>query len=827
MAFKPLRLIKKLAVRYKPYDTVLRTFRTYRIVSNWLRLGYFRVIHRRTIAYKRLLETSKVAPNTILFETFWGRSISCNPYAIFQGMAADERFTDWTFIWVKNPNTKIPADVASDSRVTLVDHQSHAYQQALTTTQVLVNNTTFPTHFIRQPEQRYINTYHGIPLKKMGFDIDDTLVSIANTQRNFIQATTLLSGGEYTDKFLYAPYGAMPMFRDRILHSGFPRIDQTQTPASPDFLARLGVTGLRPVLLFAPTWRGTAGAYEEGVSELIDDTAKLYGALGDDFDILVSYHNLVMNTVRSLPETIRLVPADLDINEVMSAVDILISDYSSIMIDFLALDRPLVLYVPDRAQYESTRGLYLDLEGLPAMICNTFSDVVSAVKNPKRPSEFATYQQSIDMLIPNQDGHATRRVLDEIFQPCVNTKAVTKKRLLMNIHSLGANGITSSFLNLLSKIDHDETEIYILLDARAVGSSSTELLNFKKIDPRCHRILRIGQQVLDVSEERAVKNLRDPDAIFNATSKRLKSAAFSREVLRIVSDERFEAAIDFAGYSPFWAHAMAATTANQKVIFQHNDLHAEYTNAAKSHEKLIGVFRAYAEFDTIAPVSTEIGLVNYEKLKIFYYSKGQIKTIRNVINIEKLRQLSLEPIESICPPIMAYRDLPTIKLVTVGRLSSEKNQARLIEAFSQARKDGLDVVLFIAGDGPLRELLMRLIQKLGVSDHVFLLGQVDNPIPLIKAADYFVLSSDYEGQPMTLLEALTLGTHCIGTDIPGIAAVLGQTREIICQPTVDDLASSLLALQKPKKGTEDIGFNAEAYTTTVLREFNAVVFERT
>ena len=827
MLFRPLQVIRNVAAFYKPYDNAMRGFFVYRKISNWLRFGYFQLTQRNAIIYRSFFEKSMIRKNTVLFESFWGRSISCNPYSIFLGMKDDSRFQDWTFIWVTNPKTKVPNDIFLDHRVTLVDHQSRAYQHALATVQVLVNNTTFPTYFIRRAEQQYINTYHGIPLKKMGFDIDDTLASIANTQRNFIQATTLLSGGDYTDRFLYEPYGAITLFKKRILHSGFPRIDQSQRPASPELFAQLEVSGERKVLLFAPTWRGNAGSYGKGLSNLIQETAKLSDELSGEFDVFVSFHNLVLHEAELFPESIRLVPAELDINTILSAVDILVSDYSSVMIDFLALDRPIILYVPDKADYEKTRGLYFDLNALPAKICSTLDDVVSAAKNSIRPSQFETYQLCRDLLIPNQDGRATHRVLDAIIEPRMNAKIVDKKRILISMNSLGSNGITTSFLNLVSKIDHDKIEVYIITDARSIDASNIKFSNFSKIDPRCYKILRIGQQVLDLTENRVITNINEPTATFDFKSKQIKSAAFSREVLRLVSEERFDAVIDFAGYSPLWAHTMAAATADQKVIFQHNDLYAEYTNSDKNHTKLIGVFRAYAEFDTISPVSAEIGFRNFDALEKFYHAKDQIIPVRNVINVERVRQLSLEPIDTTCPPMSAYLNSSIIKLVTLGRLSPEKNQSRLLHAFSQSRQKGLNAVLFIAGDGPLKDSLVSLTKELNLLDDVIFLGQVDNPFPLIKAADYFVLSSDYEGQPMTLLEALTLGTHCIGTDIPGIRAVLGETQEIMTKPTVDSLATTLLALQHVAIGSVEVTFDAESYTQSVLQEFDVAVFGKT
>lgn len=816
-------MIKEAARRYLPYDREFRSYVAYRKLSNALRLAYLWIAYKRVFTYRTLLSREEVASQTILFETFWGRSISCNPYAIYREMKRDPRFDDWTFIWVIQRHTIVPTEVADDPRTNLVKHQSRAYQRALVTTEVLVNNTTFPTHFIRRTKQRYINTYHGIPLKKMGFDIDDTLTSIANTQRNFIQATTLLSGGKYTDLHLYAPYGAMPLFRERILHSGFPRIDRSQMEASLDL--KLKTSKTRPTVLFAPTWRGTAKSHRTEAARLIKSTQALCDALEETCDMFVSLHNLVLNSGVPIPKQIRMLPAGVDVNDALSGVDILISDYSSIIVDFLALDRPLILYAPDHEEYMHTRGLSYNLRDIPAPLCNGLDDVIAAVENARVPSDFANYATAISTLLPNQDGQATQRVLDHIFAPTTHQKPTDKKRLLLCMSSLQPNGITTSFLNLTHTIDHESIEVYVIVDAKTVSRFDDNLSHFHKINPQCYPILRIGSHVSSIAERRTIWGINDPSKSFDSAAKDTAFAAFARESRRLVSDTRFDAAVDFTGYSTFWAHMTTATRADRKTIFQHNDLHAEFHNPKKSHQKLVGVFRAYEKADTIAPVSTEIGLGNYENLRQFYASKSQVKPVRNMIDVARIRHLAQEDTDISAPQLSMQYAGSTRKIVTIGRLSPEKNHARLIKAFAKARAEGLNAVLFIVGSGVLYEPLTHLAHDVGQSDHIIFLGQVSNPFPLLKEADCFVLSSDYEGQPMTLLEALTLGTPCIGTDIPGIRAVLGETEATLTALTVQDLAAALYALQDNPAPT--LTFDADDYAQTVRQEFTDVVFAQT
>ena len=108
------------------------------------------------------------------------------------------------------------------------------------------------------------------------------------------------------------------------------------------------------------------------------------------------------------------------------------------------------------------------------------------------------------------------------------------------------------------------------------------------------------------------------------------------------------------------------------------------------------------------------------------------------------------------------------KIVSVGRLASEKNFALLINAFSNIRPD--NYTLHIYGDGPLKSYLQELIAKLRMEGIVFLEGQVNRVVDEIADAEIFVLCSDSEGMPNALIEAMAMGLACISTNFPSGAA---------------------------------------------------------
>lgn len=113
------------------------------------------------------------------------------------------------------------------------------------------------------------------------------------------------------------------------------------------------------------------------------------------------------------------------------------------------------------------------------------------------------------------------------------------------------------------------------------------------------------------------------------------------------------------------------------------------------------------------------------------------------------------------------------RIVSVGRLSAQKNQSVLIKAFAKVSTEFPDYILQIFGDGELRDELIMLIRNLGIENKVKLMGTTSNLSEAIKDASLFVLSSDYEGIPNALIEAMALGLPCVSTDCkPGGAKTL-------------------------------------------------------
>ena len=113
-------------------------------------------------------------------------------------------------------------------------------------------------------------------------------------------------------------------------------------------------------------------------------------------------------------------------------------------------------------------------------------------------------------------------------------------------------------------------------------------------------------------------------------------------------------------------------------------------------------------------------------------------------------------------------------IVTLGRLATQKNQKMLIEAFSCIAGDYPAYKLIIYGEGPLREKLEKLTESYGVQNKVLFPGFISDVVSALEHASLFVMTSEHEGMPNALQEAMAMGIPCISTDCGG-----GGAKELI------------------------------------------------
>ena len=167
-----------------------------------------------------------------------------------------------------------------------------------------------------------------------------------------------------------------------------------------------------------------------------------------------------------------------------------------------------------------------------------------------------------------------------------------------------------------------------------------------------------------------------------------------------------------------------------------------------------------------------------------------------------------------------------IRFITVGRLAKQKNQAFLIDAFSQIHQEYPNTTLSIVGDGELKAELERKIIKAHLGHAVNLLGTQSDMPSVYATHDIFVLSSDYEGLPLTILEAEASGLPIISTNVGGVSDIVTDKNGILVEQgnltqlarametliNDSDLRSSLGKASKEEAKKYDVSIFVKKYT---------------
>lgn len=190
------------------------------------------------------------------------------------------------------------------------------------------------------------------------------------------------------------------------------------------------------------------------------------------------------------------------------------------------------------------------------------------------------------------------------------------------------------------------------------------------------------------------------------------------------------------------------------------------------------IMLTYQKADLIISVSQSIKDVLSESLKI---SSEKISTIYNPLEIESIRNKGQETVTH------PFFEKKGHIIISIGRLTQQKRFDRLLRAFSVLRKKIDTIYLIVLGEGTLRKDLEELACRLNVMDVVDFVGFQPNPYAWITKSDIFVLSSDFEGFPNALVEAMACGIPVISTDCPsGPNEIITNGKDGILVPVEDE-----------------------------------------
>lgn len=339
--------------------------------------------------------------NAVFFESFYGRSASCNPLAIDRELA--RRAPHVTRYWsVVDLSVPVP-----DGAVAVVEG-SPDWWRARGEARLLVVNDWLRRRFARRSGQVVLQTWHGTPLKRLalhrpGFD-PRRMAAVVKESRRW---NVLLAQNPYAARILGKAYA----FLSRpIWVEGYPRNDVLVTGDGAATRAALGISAEERVLLYAPTWR-------DDRTEMVDFVDPAALAAAADAVVLVRGHSRTLEPGRDAagPRVVD-VTGFPDTSLLLLAADALITDYSSVMFDFSVTGKPMYFLVPDLEHYRGKlRGFYFDLKKhAPGPVVRTQDELVTALRDGDPGAYDEAYAVWRATFNTRDDGHAAERVVSRI-----------------------------------------------------------------------------------------------------------------------------------------------------------------------------------------------------------------------------------------------------------------------------------------------------------------------------------------------------------------------------------------------------------------------------
>lgn len=368
-----------------------------------------------------------------------------------------------------------------------------------------------------------------------------------------------------------------------------------------------------------------------------------------------------------------------------------------------------------------------------------------------------------------------------------------KQKLLIIQYSLAGGGAEKVLCDILNRFDYERFDVTLLLFQKygVYLSSLPKEVKLRVFDPD---VKLLGWRLLfnRWTEKLCPRNIWPKLKLWRALG----------------LSPRYDCIISFMEGWSVAMHSRLQSRARRNISWVHTDMSANHYSAG-FFENRDEEISAYKGMDEIIFVSESARSAFFKLFERDFPSR----VIYNLIEKDNIVKLGSEP----CPISRSYKFV----ICNVGRLTAQKRQDRLIRVVAGLWHEyGVDVEAWIVGEGELDADLRQLAVDLKVDDRIVFCGFLANPYPLIKNSDAFVLTSDAEGLPVVISEALCLGKPIVATAITGPTELLADDAGILTSKDVDDIAHQIKTLLEDHK-------RRDHYASTALRRSETFCPERT
>lgn len=781
--------------------------------------------------YIEYYEELEIDEKAILLESQFAKKVDGNIYYILKYLTSAPEYKDYKIYlssWGRYKK-KITSILKSGKikRVNIVLYSSDKYVRLLASAKYLVNDVTFPFYYVKKEGQVYLNTWHGTPLKALGKSIRND-ISIGNVQKNFVCADYLLFANEFTKDIMIRDYMIENISSGSSVLCGYPRNSIFfDKEAGMELRKNINRSGKR-IYAYMPTWRGTSS----NIGSNRNDTYMMFflyeldRLLNDDEVLYLNLHPLAASAKNNIEikqlKHVKTFPENYETYEVLNAADVLITDYSSVFFDFACTRKKIVLFPYDKEEYLHDRGMYLDMDELPFPQAFDVPTLLKELRSEKNYDD----TDFLEKFCRYDNINAAKQICDLMILGINSGLTVEKipnngkENVLLYAGNMDKNGITTSLRSLTNCLDLSKRNYYLSFCQGKAKNNVAQLRTFNEN----LNYFAVAEHINMTIKDRFIRKLYNKKLMPTDLYIKLVGKRIRQEFPRAYGNARFDTAIQFCGYENDLILTYSQFNGNN-AIFVHNDMISEIKTR---HNQRTSVLKyAYRNYDHVVTVSEDIVPPTVQLAG----KTDDIITVHNTIDYKSIIERSNEPItlgKSTKCSVSKKRLLEILssdnkKYINIARFSPEKGQDRLVNAFYKLWKENPHIYLIIMGGNSRKkgyEELLEKVKAMGLENNVILLLAVFNPYPIIKACDYFIMSSFYEGLPMVLFEADILGLTIASTDVKGPHGFLTRFGGTLVDNSEDGVYDGLTKLLSGE--AKPLNIDYDAYNAECVEEFERI-----
>lgn len=351
-----------------------------------------------------------IKKNKIVCNNFNGKGYGDNPKYIVNELLIDNNYD---IVWICQ--SKYSDSVPKGVRVVTGGIRG-LYEYA--TAKIWISNVRLPLYLTKRRKQFYIQTWHGgLGLKKCEKDVINTLTPIYIKMMD--KDSKMIDLAISNSKFLTNVYNTALDYHGTILEKGLPRNDSLISN-NEDFKYLKNKFNIRDelVLLYAPTFRDNyrTNVYNVDMDKLINTLEK---TTNKKWKVLVKFHPNVNNADEIFNFSDKIINCSDygDINELFLITDLLLTDYSSCMFDFMLLNRKIYLYAPDIEEFMKERDFMIDINKLPFPLAKNMDELLNVINtniNNKDVSKYDKFLSKYGMNETGKSAYEVKKIIDKV-----------------------------------------------------------------------------------------------------------------------------------------------------------------------------------------------------------------------------------------------------------------------------------------------------------------------------------------------------------------------------------------------------------------------------